>query len=82
MKRTEMIEILTELMRSIPSYASAEHKVDIILGKAERLGMLPPVTVMKSDPVNKDYLNEIISDMDMKCAWEEEYETERSYKRN
>jgi len=43
MKRTELIENLTKLYKSIPKDASPYHIVDILIGKAERMGMKPPI---------------------------------------
>ena len=43
MKRTELIDNLTKLYKSIPKDASPYHIVDILIGKAERMGMKPPI---------------------------------------
>jgi len=42
MKRSEFILMLTEFLDSFPEGASNYHICDMIIGKAEREGMLPP----------------------------------------
>ena len=42
MKREDFIQKLAELYDSIPEQASSYHICDILIGKAESMGMLPP----------------------------------------
>lgn len=42
MKRSDMIKELEYLYRTIPDPASSWHIADMLLGRAERLGMQPP----------------------------------------
>lgn len=48
MKRSDMIQKLAALYEDIPRKASSYHIVDILLRKAERLGMLPPPDTTKT----------------------------------
>lgn len=43
MKRSELITKLIPLFESIPKNASSYHVIDMILYKAEKLGMCPPI---------------------------------------
>lgn len=45
MKRSDLINSLVKILETMPEGASNYHIVDILIGKAERLGMLPPDTV-------------------------------------
>lgn len=42
MKRTDMVSGMVEFYESIPEGASSYHKMDMLLSRLERLGMLPP----------------------------------------
>lgn len=42
MKREDFITKLAELYDSIPDHASSYHICDVLIYKAERMGMLPP----------------------------------------
>lgn len=42
MTRNEMLTVMVELYNDIPEGASSYHKMDILLGKIQRLGMSPP----------------------------------------
>lgn len=42
MKRSKAVETMVEFYESIPEGASSYHKMDRLLSRLERLGMLPP----------------------------------------
>jgi hypothetical protein len=42
MKRNDMVESMVEFYESIPDGASSYHKMDMLLSRLERSGMLPP----------------------------------------
>lgn len=42
MKRNDMVKSMVEFYESIPDGASSYHKMDMLLSRLERLGMLPP----------------------------------------
>ena len=44
MKRKDLIEDLVNILNTMPEGASNYHIVDMLIGRAERLGMLPPAT--------------------------------------
>lgn len=42
MKRIEAVETMVDFYESIPEGASSYHKMDMLLSRLERIGMLPP----------------------------------------
>ena len=42
MTRNEMIDEMIKFVESTPNEASDYHKIDMLLSRMERLGMLPP----------------------------------------
>ena len=83
MKRTEMIKKILDFYESIPEGACDYHKMDMLLSRLERLGMLPPpdgVEAVTSDIVYAYYDERVISDEDgrpiIEKLWEPENEEE------
>lgn len=71
MKRSDLIKELMDLYNSIPEEASSYHIVDILIGRAERLGMLPPTFTKPIHIVNGlAYTHYLVNEWDL----EEEYE--------
>jgi len=42
MERNEMVDHMINMIESTPEEASMYHRMDMLLGRMERLGMLPP----------------------------------------
>jgi len=80
MKKSELILELVKLYEDIPDNASSYHICDMLIGRAIRLGMLPPERERKLTQKEVAELNKSASspgDFSVKdtlfcCSWEEE----------
>jgi len=67
MKRSKMIDELLSFERTIPKEASDYHRIDMLLSRAERLGMQPPKRIVeRSESAFGAYVNIVANE------WEDE----------
>lgn len=66
MKRSEMVEEMINFYISIPNKASVYHKMDMLLSRMERIGILPPPHFGNLPKIEGNNVN---------ASWEEEDST-------